>query len=102
MSNPNLFLPPEWAPQSAVWVGWPHLRGEWGEPFDAAREEIAAFVRTLSNVTPVRIACGSREAFGSAWFALETQSEAERVSLHTLPAGDIWLRDTGPIVAHQG
>ncbi|MEM9180247.1 MAG: agmatine deiminase family protein [Pseudomonadota bacterium] len=102
MSNPNLFLPPEWAPQSAVWVGWPHLRGEWGTAFDAARGEIAAFVRALSKVTPVRIACGSREAFGSAWFALESQIKTKRVSLHTLPAGDIWLRDTGPIIALQG
>ncbi|MEM6556749.1 MAG: agmatine deiminase family protein [Pseudomonadota bacterium] len=102
MTNPNLFLPPEWAPQSAVWVGWPHLRSEWGQAFDAARNEIAGFVRALCTVTPVRIACGSREAFGSAWFALEAEIMTKRVSLHTLPAGDIWLRDTGPVFAHSG
>ena len=94
-------VPPEWAPQSTVWVGWPHLRGEWGNAFEGARREIADFVRALSNTTPVRIACGSREAYGSAWFALEPHIRAGRVSLHTMPAGDIWLRDTGPVVAIQ-
>ena len=101
MSKPARFVPPEWAPQAAVWVGWPHARGEWGAAFDGARDEIAGFVRALSKVTPVKIACGSREAFGSAWFALEPDIAAERVSLHTMPAGDIWLRDTGPIFAFE-
>ncbi|MEO1324036.1 MAG: agmatine deiminase family protein [Pseudomonadota bacterium] len=99
MSEPRLYVPPEWAPQEAVWVGWPHLRGEWGAAFQGARDEIAAFVRTLCKTTPTRIACGSREAYGSAWFALEGEISAGRVTLHTLPAGDIWLRDTGPIFA---
>ena len=99
MSKPARFVPPEWAPQAAVWVGWPHARGEWGAAFDAAREEISGFIRALSKVTPVKIACGSREAFGSAWFALESEIGTNRVSLHPMPAGDIWLRDTGPIIA---
>ncbi|GAB5456325.1 MAG: agmatine deiminase family protein [Henriciella sp.] len=101
MSEPVRFVPPEWAPQAAVWVGWPHIRGEWGDAFDGARLEIAGFIRALSHVTPVKIACGSREAYGSAWFALEAEIAAERVSLHTLPSGDIWLRDTGPILAFE-
>ena len=101
MSNAARFVPPEWAPQATVWVGWPHARGEWGAAFDGAREEIAGFIRALSKVTPVKIACGSREAFGSAWFALESEITASRVSLHPMPTGDIWLRDTGPILAFE-
>ena len=95
-------VPPEWGPHAAVWVGWPHLRGEWGAAFEGAREEIEGFIQALAEVVPVRVACGSREAYGSAWFALEPLCQSGRVSLHTLPAGDIWLRDTGPIFAHQG
>lgn len=101
MSDQFTFVPPEWAQQAAIWVGWPHLRGEWGEAFDGARAEIAGFVKALCDTTPVRIACGSREAYTSAWFAFETDISRGRVSLHTLPAGDIWLRDTGPIFAHR-
>lgn len=101
MSEQFTFVPPEWAQQAAIWVGWPHLRGEWWEAFEGARAEIAGFVKALCGITPVRIACGSREAYTSAWFALETDISRGRVSLHTLPAGDIWLRDTGPIFAHR-
>lgn len=101
MSEQLTFIPPEWAPQAAIWVGWPHLRGEWGDAFEGARTEIAGFVRALCRVTPVRIACGSREAYGSAWFSLEGEIARDLVSLHTLPAGDIWLRDTGPIFAQK-
>ena len=102
MPEPFPFIPPEWAPHSAIWVGWPHLRGEWGTAFERAREEISGFVKALCPVTPVRIACGSREAYGSAWFALEADIRRGLVSLHTLPAGDIWLRDTGPVFAQAG
>ncbi len=101
MTEPFTYIPPEWAPQAAIWVGWPHLRGEWGVAFDSARSEIASFVKAVCEVTPVRIACGSREAYGSAWFAFEADVAQGRVSLHTLPAGDIWLRDTGPIFARR-
>nr|WP_070961801.1 agmatine deiminase family protein [Hyphomonas sp. Mor2] len=102
MSQDCIYVPPEWAPQAAVWVGWPHIRGEWGEAFNGARAEIADFVRALSKGTPVRIACGSREAYTSAWLALEGLIETGRVQLHTVLSGDIWLRDTGPVLARQG
>lgn len=102
MSETPFYLPPEWAPQAAIWVGWPHLRGEWGGAFDGARAEIASFVNAAAKITPVRIACGSREAYASALFQFEPLIEAEQVSLHPLPAGDIWLRDTGPLIGFQG
>lgn len=102
MSENRFFFPPEWVAHKAVWVGWPHLRGEWGEAFESARREIAVFVRALSRVSAVRIACGSREAYGSAWFAFEAEIAEKRVTLHTLPAGDIWVRDTGPVIGRSG
>ena len=101
MKQDHIYVPPEWASQSAVWVGWPHLRGEWGETFEGARREITAFVRALSETTPVRIACGSRDAYTSAWLALDDLIQTGSVALHTVLAGDIWLRDTGPILARR-
>jgi agmatine deiminase len=102
MSETPFYLPPEWAPQAAVWVGWPHLRGEWGDAFDGARAEIAGFINAIAKVTPVRIACGSREAYGSAWNQFQPLIRGGQVALHPLPAGDIWLRDTGPLIGFQG
>ena len=101
MNLDQTYVPPEWALQSAVWVGWPHLRGEWGDAFEGARREIAAFIRVVSETTPVRVACGSREAYTSAWLALDDLVAPGQVQLHTVLSGDIWLRDTGPILANQ-
>lgn len=97
MTDTTLFLPPEWAPQSALWVGWPRLAEEWGGDLTAARSEIAAFIRTAARFLPVKIACGSREASASA--RLATGGAGEVVEI---PTGDIWLRDTGPIVTGNG
>lgn len=88
------YVPPEWAEQAALWVGWPHLRDEWGDAFDGAREEIAGFVAAAARYVPVRVACGSDEAAASAQAVLGDIAELVRV-----PTGDIWLRDTGPIIA---
>lgn len=95
------FIPSEWAAQTTVWVGWPHIRGEWGKAFDGARSEIAGFVRALSEATPVRIACGSREAYTSAWLMLDEVIATGRVQLYTVMTGDIWLRDTGPVISRR-
>lgn len=97
MTDTILFLPPEWAPQSALWVGWPRLAEEWGGDLTAARGEIAAFIRTAARFLPVKIACGSREASASA--RLATGGAGEVIEI---PTGDIWLRDTGPIVTGSG
>ncbi|NQY97875.1 MAG: agmatine deiminase family protein [Henriciella sp.] len=102
MVTDRTYVPPEWAPQSAVWVGWPHIRGEWGSAFEGARDEIAAFVRAVAQVTPVRVACGSREADTSAWLTLDDLVASGQVQLHTVLAGDIWLRDTGPVLSRRG
>ena len=95
------YVPPEWAPQAAVWVGWPHIRSEWGEAFDGARREITAFVQALAQTTRVRIACGSRDALTSAENALSHLIATDRVELKAVPAGDIWLRDTGPVIGRN-
>lgn len=96
-SSTNIFIPPEWEKQSAVWVGWPTLPDEWGAAFHPARGEITIFVRALSTFTSVHIAAGSEEAAKSA----ETQC-GSFATVHQIPLGDIWLRDTGPIIARRG
>ena len=97
MTGPNPFLAPEWAPQAALWAGWPRLAEEWGGDLTAARADIAAFVHAAAAHVKVKLAIGSDEAMASALAA--TGAAAERVSL---PTGDIWLRDTGPIITGAG
>lgn len=93
----DLTLPPEWAPHAALWVGWPHLPEEWGGALDKARAEIAGFVETVSPHVPVRIAIGSDAAATAA----EAHGLDKLADLVQVPTGDIWLRDTGPIVVYE-
>jgi agmatine deiminase len=87
-------VPPEWAPQKAVWTAWPADPREWNGDLDAPRRDVAALIRVLAGSGHVRLLVNGVEAEGSARSALGGAAEI-------IPAryGDIWLRDTGPIFA---
>ena len=70
MTEAAFSLPPEWAPQSALWCGWPRLAEEWGGNYDGARAEIAALIRAASAFVTVKVAAGSEEAARSAQAAV--------------------------------
>jgi agmatine deiminase len=90
-------LLPEWAPHAALWVGWPRLVEEWGGSLEGPRADIAGFIRAAAGFVPVRVAAGSDEAEASARAAVGDCAEICRI-----PTGDIWLRDTGPIITGAG
>ncbi len=97
MTDTSVHLLPEWAPHAALWVGWPRLVEEWGGDLTGPRKEIAGFIRAAARFVPVRVAAGSAEAAATAY-----QAVGETAEIVELPTGDIWLRDTGPIVTGQG
>ena len=97
MSDIASRLRPEWAPQAALWVGWPRLVEEWGGDLEGPRKDIAGFIRAASEFVPVKIATGSEDAETSARQAVGDAAEIVR-----LPTGDIWLRDTGAVITGSG
>lgn len=97
MTGSKPFLAPEWAPHAALWCGWPRLAEEWGGDLTAARADIAGFIHAAAGHVKVKVAIGSDEAMASALAAVGGAAE-----LVPIPTGDIWLRDTGPIVTGQG
>ena len=91
--------PPEWAEHEWVWIGFPSHADLWGDDLEPAREEVAAFARAVyadGAGEEVRLVAAdpqsARIANGLAPFATIVEE----------PVGDIWLRDTGPIVLKQG
>ena len=90
------FIPAEWAPHRAMWVGWPSHADLWPGVLEQARSEVEALVRALAGPgrEQVKLMVGSDEALPDA------QARFARVEGVTVVAGrfgDIWLRDTGPI-----
>lgn len=97
MSDMKPHLLPEWAPHAALWVGWPRLIEEWCGSLDGPRQDIARFIRAAAEFVPIRVAAGSDEAEATARAAVGDCAEICRI-----PTGDIWMRDTGPIITGTG
>ncbi len=87
--------PPEWAPHDFVWIGFPSHADLWEDDLAPARAEVAEFARLVwadGAGETVRLVVADPE---SAAAAREAAPFAEIVEQ---PFGDIWLRDTGPII----
>ncbi len=88
--------PAEWEPHEAVWIGFPGNPNEWPQQLAEAQHEVAAFanaIRDDGNGEQVRLVC--RDS-GDAKRASELVHHDIEIMLQ--PFGDIWLRDTGPII----
>lgn len=91
-------MPPEWAPQDWLWIGFPHDAEEWPGYLGRAQEQIAGFANAVAESgQEVRLLV--RDA-GNEARARELCSEAVRLERRAY--GDIWLRDTGPLVLNDG
>jgi agmatine deiminase len=87
---------PEWARHTAVWIGFPSHPELWADDLEQAREEVAAFARTVHAGgcgEQVLLVAADAEAGDAA------KAMAPFATVIVEPFGDIWLRDTGPIIA---
>ncbi len=100
MSDPSssfLTIPAEWLPHRALWTAWPSHPDLWEADLEGAREEVAAMILALTPGDTVKVLCNGEEALASAALAL-----GDKATLFDAAFGDIWLRDTGPIIAKAG
>ena len=91
--------PPEWAPHEFVWIGFPSHAELWEDDLDPAREEVAAFASAVhagGRGEEVRLVVSDAEAAEAA------RRLAPFATIVEQTFGDIWLRDTGPIVLGSG
>jgi agmatine deiminase len=90
---------PEWAPHEAMWIGFPSHAELWENDLAPARAEVAAFAAAIHSD-------GAGEAVWLVAADDASADEARRLcpyaTIITEPFGDIWLRDTGPIVLGSG
>ncbi len=87
-------FPPEWHPQDWIWIGFPHDPVEWPGFLERAQEQIAAFASAVADSgQEVRLIVRNE-----ANEARARSLVSSRVKLERRIFGDIWLRDTGPLV----
>ena len=93
-----VIMPPEWAPQDWLWIGFPHLAEEWPGFLEPAQEQMAAFANAVADSgQEVRLLVRDESNMARA-----RQLVSEKVVLERRVYGDIWLRDTGPLVMSDG
>ena len=90
---------PEWAQHEAVWIGFPSDPELWLGDLEPAEREVAAFAEAVH-------AGGAGE---KVWLvaahegaAASARKLAPFADVIVEPFGDIWLRDTGPLVVGSG
>ena len=91
-------MPPEWAKQDWLWIGFPHDPVEWPEALSRAQEQIAAFANAVAE-TGQEVRLLVRDAANEA---RARQLTSAAVTLERRTYGDVWLRDTGPLVVCDG
>jgi len=87
-------MPAEWAEQEWIWIGFPHDASLWLEDLVPAQEQIAAFANAVAE-TGQQVRLVVRDATNEMR-ARELVSGSVVTERHAY--GDIWLRDSGPLV----
>ncbi|WP_239018093.1 agmatine deiminase family protein [Sphingomonas flavalba] len=100
MSDAILPPPPEWARHDAVWIGFPSHAELWEDDLAPAQAEVAAFAAAVDagGAGEQVVLVAADESAAAAARALAPA----RVSVVVAAFGDIWLRDTGPILLGDG
>jgi len=94
-------LPPEWAPQSAVMLTWPHPGTDWADILDEVEPVFRHIAQTILRFEHLIVSCEhvirlqalERELNG---YAIR-EGLPGRVIAVPAPSNDTWARDHGPI-----
>lgn len=92
-----MLMPPEWHAQRWLWVGFPHDPVEWPGFLPRAQEQIATFANAVAESgQEVRLIVRDE-----ANAARARSLCCGKVVLEQRRYGDVWLRDTGPLVVQD-
>ncbi len=97
-------MPPEWAPQEAVWLSWPvdDARHWGGAKRDLIWTKFAEIAAAISRHEPVRINAPAADHPAITAACNRAKAVPERVQIFDHPHNDVWCRDHGPIfVKHR-
>lgn len=91
----SIFLPPEWYPQSAIQLTWPHFETDW----DYMLEEVTAcYVNIAKEILKrQKLVVVCRDAKLVEYELRDHKDLFDNLTLIELPTNDTWARDHGGI-----
>jgi len=91
-----MYIPAEWAPQSAIWVGFPSHHALWpGDLLAQAQQEVATLCNYLAETQTCYVWVANQASMLAAQRLI-----TEQANIVLFPFGDIWFRDISPIFKH--
>lgn len=91
-------LLPEWSPQSAVMLTWPHAHGDWGNDLMDIEANFCEMAKAICHSEKLVIACYDGGHLQHVQQQLQTAGVSpEQYRLYVAPSNDIWVRDHGPL-----
>ncbi len=94
----NNFYPlPEWYPQSATVIVWPHRYSDWSHMLDDIQQTYVALIKAITRYQPV-IVVYFNDAHKAAIIQLcvDNQCDMQCLSFVAIETNDTWIRDYGP------
>lgn len=92
----SVFLPPEWAPQSAVMLTWPRPDGDFARSFEAVERNFLAIAVAIARYENLHVNV-AHDAPGLAARLVAAGVPSARLRVYAMPNDDVWARDHGPI-----
>lgn len=91
-------LPPEWHPQDAVMLTWPHSNTDWAPYLNEVEPVYIEIARQVLDRQSLVVICHN-DAVQSHLLALLKTADIDARKLYTyvIPCNDTWARDHGPI-----
>lgn len=92
------YLPPEWAPQSAVQLTWPHAGSDWAPILAEVEPVFVAIAAAVTRFERLIVACHDESVRARVTSLFKAEKlPFERIALYLAPTNDTWARDHGPI-----
>lgn len=92
----NSFLPPEWAPQSAIQLTWPRATGDFAHWFAAVRDNFVRLAVAISRYQTVVIGT-EEDVLALRADLIAAGAVGHQLRLYPVRSNDVWARDHGPI-----
>lgn len=96
-----MHLLPEWVPQRAILLTWPHANTDWAPNLSGIEQDYTALVRAIITFEPVIILAYDREhaAILTQHLKRERIFDPALITVLPIPTNDVWIRDYGPLSA---
>lgn len=98
MNPADYYMPAEWSPHEATWLGWPHHPTDWPGKLQAVEWVYAEMIRKLTVGEEVQLAVENVAMKRRAIRILKAAGvNLARVRFRFIPTNRGWMRDSGPI-----